>query len=343
MSVGLAGVALPALCAMPGTGSQGDRECRGRVLRIGQADFGGEARSAGTRKAASNLSVRGDRAPSNAAASVTAVLASQGLSPVSRRSRSRNATQRNGASHALDASRSEAGVECRRGQRGSLAPWGAEQGWRVLRCFARLSGRSLKRQESKSRHACRPGVRAARASCPHEHSAGCERRSATERQRSGGPPVASAQQAQTDIVARRTVVPRKASCGASGLEGTTGSQTASPGVRLRQHPDGRAAGGGAALALAPPQAPFWRAVLAGGQNWSTYTANLRVRREAASGGDRTPTRLELPRERPASPRSGRPNARSVGCSSFKARRNWQGASEVATAGGRSNWREREPA
>ena len=112
------------------------------------------------------------------------MLASQGFPPVSRRSRSRNATQRNGASHAFDASRSGAEVECRRGQRGSLAPWGAEQGWRVLRCFARLSGRRLKRQESKSRHACRPG------SGPNTHSAGCERRSATERQRSGGPPVA---------------------------------------------------------------------------------------------------------------------------------------------------------
>ena len=51
--------------------------------------------------------MRGERAPSNAAASVTAVLASQGLSPVSRRSRSRNAAQRNGASHASGASRSE--------------------------------------------------------------------------------------------------------------------------------------------------------------------------------------------------------------------------------------------
>ena len=77
-------------------------------------------------------------------------------------------------------------MELRRGHCGSLAPWGAEQGWRVLRCRqARLSGRSLKRQESKSRHACRRG------SGQHEHSAGCERRSATKRQRSGGPPVAS--------------------------------------------------------------------------------------------------------------------------------------------------------
>jgi len=72
-----------------------------------------------------------------------------------------------------------------------------------------------------------------------------------------------AQQAQTDIVARRTVVPRKVSWSepdwspASRLEATTGSQTASPGVRLvraaraTRHPDGRAAGGGAALAPEP--------------------------------------------------------------------------------------------
>jgi len=40
-----------------------------------------------------------------------------------------------------------------------------------------------------------------------------------------------AEQAQTDIVVRRTVVPQEANCGAFGLEGTTESQTASPGVR----------------------------------------------------------------------------------------------------------------
>jgi hypothetical protein len=48
-----------------------------------------------------------------------------------------------------------------------------------------------------------------------------------------------AEQAQTDIVARRTVVPRNASCGASGLEGTTGSQTAEIATRATGEPQER--------------------------------------------------------------------------------------------------------
>jgi hypothetical protein len=48
-----------------------------------------------------------------------------------------------------------------------------------------------------------------------------------------------------------------------------------------------------------------------------------------------------PSSRDGAAGSGRPNARSVRRSTFDARWNWRGASEVATAGGRPNWRERK--
>ena len=204
-----------AQCPEPARGVAG--ECRGRVLRIGQADFGGEARSAGTRKAASNLSVRGDRAPSNAAASVTAVLASQGFPPVSRRSRSRNATERNEASHAFDASRSEAEVEWRRGHCGSLAPWGAEQGWRVFRCRqAQFSGR---RQSDRRAKAATLAGRGRVITHTLRAVEGGPQRSATKWRSAGG---VMAQQAQTGIVAGGAALVLESSqapCGRAVLAG----------------------------------------------------------------------------------------------------------------------------
>lgn len=150
------------------------------------------------------------------------------------------------------------GVEWRRGHCGSLAPWGAEARVAVLRCRqARLSGRRQSDRRAKA------ATLAGQGSSPNNHSAGCERRSATECSEVGVRRWRQAEQAQTGI--------------GPGAEGGP------PEEPLRKHWRRRGPPRPATRAVQNHEPSDWRAPGAEASCRNTWWDHIR-RRQAAVGG-----------------------------------------------------------